>query len=276
MKNYTLFFLIVLLTSCNFSNSYKNDADETNENKVDTTKIEANNPENSKSKYPVIRIGYYDTYKSLKSFKLDSIEEKDFNKIKSTQTFSENRIQQDSKKFYIQTANQKMSFEKVADSITYAAKLGREELSGHEYLGYNSKLNLYALRDESVTLDLLGFAEMILIDGTTNYQYIIESLGDWSVSLPVASENNKFMVYYQNPEVGSGPLSIAVLKINDKQNPKFFLKEYASCFIENGLSIEEIRWKGDSTLFIKAYRSSLDEDSGYEVKTYAYFSAKIN
>lgn len=219
-------------------------------------------------KEKVVEIGYYDRYETLPKFHLDTASEEDFLLQPSRSTFKKEKLHMEKGFFSIPIENRQTRFK------AYDENNGEDGLNGNEYLGYDNSLKLYAIQQNSVS-ESLGFAEMNLIHSGTGYHYRIISLGDWSVSLPVPSINNIYMVYWQNPEYESKTLSIAVLKINTKAPYRNLLKEYTSCFTDNGLSIEEIRWKDNNHFFIKAYTSSLD-GQGDEFRTYSYFNAKIN
>lgn len=261
MKN-TFISLLLIMTSLGFGlQSCEKKTEKTTEKKSIKNNETNSEIDTIKNK---IEIGFVDTFEKLPKFVIDSTSEAEFNTQAETKDFVVDKIKRSNNYFYIQTSKQKLKFKEYGDN----------EHNGSEYLGFNKDLDLFAVQNNSVT-EGLGFAEMTLIHRSTNFVYEIISLGDWSVSLPKTSINNKFMVYYQNPEYESERLSIAVLKIDKTQPPKHFLKEYSSCFVDNGLSIEEIRWKNDDKIYFKMYKSSLDEN-GSEFKTYKYYFAKIN
>ena len=234
-----------------------------------TTKIESKTieTEDSKKAGDSIEIGYYDNFEKLPKFPLEPASEDDFKNLKANPTFLQTKIETDKQNFYLQIAGKKVKFKNYESNV-------RNDFDGNEYLGYSPNLDMFAVQNNTVA-DNLGFADLQLINKTTGFQHKIISLSDWAASVPLASPNNQFLIYFQNPEYESQTLSIAVLKINDKKNPKAFLKEYASCFVDNGFSIEEIRWRDDYSFVIKAYKSDND-DSGKEVKHYTDFSAKID
>ena len=254
MKYLTIPLLLVTMYSCNDKH---------------TTKIESKIIESQDSKKvgDSIEIGYYDSFEKLPKFNLEAASEDDFKKLKSATTFIKDKIENDKQNFYLQIAGKKVKFKNYETN-------SENDFDGSEYLGYNSTFDLFAVQNNTVS-DNLGFADIDLINKTTGFKYKIISLSDWCGSVPLASPNNQFLVYFQDPEYESQNLSIVVLKVNDKNNPKTFLKEYASCFTENGFSIEEIRWRDDHNFVIKAYKSE-NNDNGKEVKYYSYFSAKID
>lgn len=260
MKN-TLTFLLLMMISIGFGlqSCGKKTEKSIEEASVKNTEI---NTEIDTTKNE-IKIGYFDTFEKLPKFEIDSTSETEFNAQTETKDFVIENIEKSKGYFYIQTSKQKLKFKEY----------GENEHNGSEYLGFNKNLDLFGVQNNSVA-EGLGFSEMTLIHRSTNWVYKIISLGDWSVSLPKISINNQCMVYYQNPEYESETLSIAVLKIDKTQPPKHFLKEYSSCFVDNGLSIEEIRWKNDDVMYFKMYKSNLDEN-GKEFKTYQYYFAKI-
>ena len=226
--------------------------------------LKAENSEEMKT----IKVGYYDIFEKLPKFIIDSTTAFEFDQQKTIADFETNKIERKQGFFYIQTSNEKLKFKEIDEN-----SIGNASLNGNEYFGFDKKLKMYSVEKQWVSDDL-GFAEMTLIDSITNYKYKIISLGDWSVSVPKPSTTKKFMVYYQNPEYESETLSIAVLKITNENRNVKFITEYKSCFIDNGLSIEEIRWKDDNTFFLKLYKSKSDVN-GNEIKEYKYFVAKI-
>ena len=261
MKRYLILYVILLnLTSCDFKDS--NHKKEESKNK--STK-QSKDKSIEQIKNNIIKIGFYETYEKLPKFKIDSCTKNDFEEIEPDTTFGKLNVERNSNYFFVKTSQKTLKFKEYHEND--------RDLNGNEFLGFNDKLKLYAIQSNSYS-EGLGFADLTLIDSLSDYHYQIISLGDWSVSLPTASKNNQFFVYFQNPEYESKTLSIAVLKINTKEKPKSFLKEYSSCFVDNEMSIEEIRWKDDFTFYIKAYKSEIGED-GYEKKNYKYFFAKI-
>ena len=261
MKNTVTSLLLLMISIIISLQSCKNKTEKTSEKK--SIKKNETNSESDTTKNK-IEIGYHGTFEKLPKFEIDSTTETEFNAQTKTKDFVEEKIEKSNNHFYIQTSKQKLKFKEYGDN----------EHNGSEYLGFNKNLDVFAVQNNSVA-EGLGFAELTLIHRSTNFVYEIISLGDWSVSLPKISMNNKFMVYFQNPEYESKTLSIAVLKIDKTQPPRHFLKEYSSCFVDNGLSIEEIRWKNDDEIYFKMYESNLDEN-GNEFKTYQYHFAKIN
>ncbi|UIR56790.1 hypothetical protein LZQ00_02990 [Sphingobacterium sp. SRCM116780] len=260
-KGLSMLIACLILISCRFKES-KN----IKETKVVTPEVRSEKVD--KNEKQTLEIGYFDTYEKLPKFKIDSVDQSEYYKLKATKDFEQSNVEKVDEFFYIQTSSSKLKYKE------YNENTAPERLNGNEYLGFNNRLKLFAIQSNSVS-EGLGFAELILIDSITNYQYRIISLGDWSVSLPKLSPNNKFMVYYQNPEYESETLSIAVLKVNETDRYHHFFKEYASCMVQNKLSIEEIRWKDDQTFYVKAYKSTIDA-AGHEVKLFNYFVAIIN
>ncbi len=254
MKLLTIPLLIFIMNSCNNKSSTKTE--------TDTITSKASQKTNDS-----IEIGFYDNFEKLQKFDLKTATKQDFDQLKSNTTFLQTKIETDKKNFYLEIANKKVKFKKYDEDST-------DDHNGSEYLGYSPNLDLFAIQNNSVA-DNLGFADIDLINKTNAFKYKIVSLGDWSGSIPLASPNNQFLVYFQNPEYESPTLSIAILKVNNQNNPKTFLKEYASCFVDNDFSIEEIRWKDDHNFVIKAYKSEND-DAGKEIKNYSYFSAKFD
>jgi hypothetical protein len=261
MPVFAALLLFLIIDPCNFI--YPETAFLNTQNiGINTIEISDENVDDTK----VVEIGYYEIYERLPKFRIDSVNERDFLKIPSRDAFYKTNIEGRGGNLVIRTSREKLEFKEYKN---YGGETG---WSGSEYLGYNSRMKIFAIRNNS-TAEGLGFGEMMLIDSVTNDQYKLISLGDYSVSLPEPSVNYKYMVYYQNPEYESGTLSIAVLKIGQRHSGHF-LKEYSSCFIEGELSIEEIRWKDDTTFYLKMYKSGWDAD-GSELRMYTYFVADL-
>lgn len=261
MPVFAALLLFLILDPCNFVYPETAFLHEHNV-EINTIGVADENSDDNK----VIEIGYYETYEALPKFRIDSANESDFMLIPSREAFDKNNIEKRGSNLFIQTSKEKLKFKEYKN---YGGEVG---WSGSEYLGYNSQLKVFAIRNNS-TAEGLGFGEMMLIDSVTNDQYKIISLGDYSVSLPEPSVNYKYMVYYQNPEYESGTLSIAVLKIGQRDSGHF-LKEHSGCFMDGGLSIEEIRWKNDKTFYLKMYKSGWGAD-GRELRMYTYFVANL-
>ncbi|WP_264524472.1 hypothetical protein [Flavobacterium sp. N502536] len=263
-------FVVVLLVSCKEPGKSKSVLLRSNIIKNSQQKKNLDTAEESKApKYSkIIEVGYYEKLEGLSHLQLDSIEEADYNKIAAKKSFEITEIERQNDFFYIQGAKQKFEFKKYKD---YKGELS---WSGYEYLGHCAVLNLAALQ-ESSTADYLGFSEMQLLDTSNDVLFKIISLGDASVSIPELSPDHKFMIYFQNPEYESKNQAIVILKVNDKTDPTKFLTEYKSCLSESDYTIEEIKWKSNTVIYIKAYQSSGFDSNGKELRAYFYYKAEI-
>ncbi|MBS7256305.1 hypothetical protein [Flavobacterium branchiicola] len=260
-------FIFLLFTSCKEATEKKPSSLKSGLTKSKIG-LENNNEAKPEKDSKIVEIGYYDKLENLPHFKLDSIEETAYNNITWVKSFKITKLEERNDFFYIQGVNQKFEFKKYKD---YKGELS---WSGYEYFGNCASLSLVALEELS-TADHLGFSEMQLLDTSNDYLYKIISLGDSSVSVPELSPDNRYMVYFQNPEYESKDLTIVILKVNDKNSPVRFLTEYKSCFTKSDNSIEEIKWKSNNVIFIKAYKSIGFDSNGKELRDYFYYKAEI-
>ncbi|WP_264550605.1 hypothetical protein [Flavobacterium sp. N2038] len=264
-------FALLLFVSCKEATEKKHlslKSDTTTNAGIRTTALETHNEANSEKDSKIVEIGYYEKLQNLPNFRLDSIKETEYNRIPLTESFKIAKIEEHNDFLYIQGANQKFEFRKYKD---YKGELS---WSGYKYFGNCASLDLVALQELS-TADHMGFSEMQLLDLSNNYLFKIISLGDSSVSVPELSPDGKYMVYFQNPEYESKDLTIVILKVNDKNDPPGFLTEYKSCFAKSDNSIEEIKWKNNTEIYIKASKSIGFDSNGKELKDYFYYKAEI-
>lgn len=263
-------FIVVLFVSCKETREKNRVSLKTNtiRNTGQNTVAETNDESKPEKDSTIIEVGYYENLEKLPHFVLDSIEEAEYNTIAKNKSFEIAKIERHNDFFYIQGAHQKFEFKKYKD---YKGDLS---WSGYEYMGSNAVLSLTALCEFS-TADYMGFSEMRLLDTSNDFQYKLISLGDSSVSVPVLSPDNQFMVYFQNPEYESKDLTLVILKVNDKKNPAGFLTEYKSCFSKSENSIEEVKWKSNTVIYIKAFNSVGFDQYGKEQKEYFYYKAEL-
>ena len=167
------------------------------------------------------------------------------------------KFKQNKNYFYIKTKTKNYKFKKDKNNSG----------NGSEFLGYYPKLKLFALTNNSTT-EGLGFGELMLIDGETDYKYRIISIGDASVEKPIPSMNNKYLVYYYNNVYEHKNSFIGVLKVNEKSNPKQFLQEYQS-FQSDYFAIEKIIWKDDNIFIVKGFEEKYINQKW--IKEYSYY-----
>lgn len=208
-----------------------------------------------------INIGYYDRYEKLPKLKFDTASEKEFLKQKSGTFITKPKPNQKGNYFFIKTAHQQHKFKIYKD---YGEKDG---WSGSEFMGHYPVLNLYAIINNS-TSENLGFAELMLLDNATDYTYNIISFGDGSVELPIPSPNNKYLVYFYNAVYQHKNSDIGVLKVNGKNVPATFLKEYSS-YHSDDFAIEKIIWLNDNSFIVKGYEEVYK--NGKWIKIYKFY-----
>ncbi len=264
MKNILFLALIILTTSCNgnkqteFSGIQKIDT-------ISKTNLSAEKLELKIDSTKRVDIGYYDTYEKLPKLTFESITEKEFLSLKQKKYIQTLKTEQNDNFFFIQTALKKHKFKKYKD---YG---GEESWSGFEYLGYYPTSKLFAISENS-TSESLGFGQLFLLDSLNNYEYNIISFGDGSVELPIPSINHKYFVYFYNSVYEHKNCDIGVLKINEKLDPKNYLKEYAS-YNSQDFAIEKIVWKSDNSFYVKGYEKVYENEKW--VKKYNYYKTEF-
>lgn len=225
-------------------------------------------PERRESKTDSVRkvdIGYAEKYEKLPKLTFETISEGEFLSLHPTEPMQTFKPVQNGNFFYIQTALKKHKFKKYKD---YG---GTESWSGFEFLGYYSTSKLFAIRENS-TSESLGFGQLFLLDSLNDYEYNIISFGDGAVELPIPSTNDKYFVYFYNSVYEHKNSDIGVLKINDKSNPKTYLKEYAS-YKSVDFAIEKIVWKTDNSFFVKGYEEIYENEKW--IKKYKYYKTEF-
>jgi hypothetical protein len=255
--------LLLTVLSCN-QNSVKESnklkrSDPTPQKETQKASADSIKPKKGKK----VLVGYHDNYENLPQLVFDSISESEFNKLKAAKFLRKLKPEQKGNEFYVETAFRKYTFKKYKD---YGEP---ENWNGYDLVGYYPNLKLYALTKNS-TADHLGFGELFLLDSTTDYQYVISSIGDGSVETPIPSTNNKFFVYYDNTMYEQQNSDICILKINDKAKPAHYLSEYAH-FHSNEFAVEQIIWKSDQCFYVKGYKEIYDESSGQWIKEFSYY-----
>ncbi len=210
----------------------------------------------------VITIGYYEDFEQKLKLKFDSVSEFEYKKIDNhILFFKKSNFKQDKNYIYLEINQQ---LEKFKVYKNYGAK---ESWSGHDFIGFYGKLNLFALTNASVS-ESLGFSELFLIDKISGFQYNIVSIGDGSVQIPIPSPNNKFLVYCHNTEYEHQNSEIRLLKINQNGKPENLLTEFAS-FGTDKFAVEKIIWISDQSIYLKGYREIYD--GAIWVKNYGYY-----
>lgn len=208
-------------------------------------------------KTDVIELGYVETYEKLPKLAFNKITETEFNSYTTENFLITPKFKQNKNYFYIKTKTKNYKFKKDKNNSG----------NGSEFLGYYPKLKLFALTNNSTT-EGLGFGELMLIDGETDYKYRIISIGDASVEKPIPSMNNKYLVYYYNNVYEHKNSFIGVLKVNEKSNPKQFLQEYQS-FQSDYFAIEKIIWKDDNIFIVKGFEEKYINQKW--IKEYSYY-----
>lgn len=224
-----------------------------------------NLPEWNEDKSKSIELGYADTYDSLPKLHFDIISESDFDKVHFEYSFTKPELKNKGVNFFVTTSSMEHNFKKYDD---YG---GDEGFSGYEFIGYYPQLKLYALTENS-TSESLGFGELFLLDSLSDYTYKIISFGDGSVSAPIPSPSNKYLVYYDNSVYEHKNCNIGILKVNSKSSPKSYLTEYASYYSDE-FAIEQLIWASDNTILIKGYEEVYENEEW--VKYFKYYKANL-
>ena len=209
-----------------------------------------------------INIGFYEDFEQKLKLKFDSVPEIEFKKIDNNKLFFKKSDFKKDKSYIYLEINQKIEKFKVYKN--YGSK---ESWSGHEFIGFYDKLNLFALTNSSVS-ESLGFSELFLIDKLSGFQYNIISIGDGAVETPIPSPNNKFLVYWHNTEYKHQNSEIRLLKINQNGKPENLLTEFAS-FGTAQFAVEKIIWVSDQSFLLKGYQEIYDGTSW--IKNYCYY-----
>jgi len=223
--------------------------------------------ENSdKSLGKTIRVGYYDQYENLPKLKFEILSEKEFSTYRFENKISYTPPQEKGQYYFIPTQVRKHKFKQYAN-------YGEDEgFSGFEFVGYYPDLKLFALTENS-TSESLGFGELFLLDSLTDYRYSIISFGDASVTTPILSPSNEYLVYYDNSVYEHHNCNIGILKINDKSTPEKYLSEFASYYSEE-FAIEQLIWIADDVFVVKGYEEVYENEEF--VKYYKYYKTDLN
>ena len=216
---------------------------------------------------PHISVGYVANYDNLPKLKFEEISEKEFIKSNPITTTILPEIEKNDSHFTIKTKNDSFSFKNYKDHK------GNEGWSGSEYMGYYPELAFHVVIN-SYTSGNLGFAELILIDDTTDNIFDIASIGDGAIAKPIPSPNKDYLIYYYNYIYEQKECFIALLKINPKErnNPKTYLTEHKS-FDSKEWAIEEIRWSNNHTCLIKGYEEVYENKEW--IKKFKYYKTEI-
>lgn len=255
-----ILFIILTIVAAFFHNSKSQKPDFAPKNKL-STKNEIGHDKIKKDTTKTVNIGFADKFEKLPKLTFKSITEKEFQSIGRKSYIKNLKVEENKRFFYIQTAHEKHKFKKYKDDG------GSKGWNGFEYLGYYPATKLFAIAENS-TAESLGFGELFLLNRSNNYSYNIISFGDARVELPIPSPNNKYFVYFYNASYQHKNCDIGVLKINDKADPKKYLREYAS-YQSKDFATEEIVWKSDNIFLLKGYEEIYQ--NGKWTKKYKYY-----
>lgn len=209
-----------------------------------------------------INIGFYEDFEQKLKLKFDSVPELEFKKHDNNKLFfKESNFKKDRSYIYLEINQQTEKFKVYKN---YGAK---ESWSGHEFIGFYDKLNLFALTNASVS-ESLGFSELFLINKLSGYQYNIISIGDGAVQIPIPSPNNKFLVYWHNTEYKNQNSEIRLLRINQNGKPENLFIEFAS-FGTDKFAVEKIIWVSNQSFYVKGYKEVYDGSNW--IKNYSYY-----
>lgn len=167
--------------------------------------------------------------------------------------------------FYIQTAKGRQKFK------TYSNGGARKGWNGYELLGFLSRLNYYAISNNS-SAEGIGFGQLFLLDAKNGFRYPVASFGDWHVGLPLPSVNYLNFVYYENTAYQHKNTDIGVLQYDPKAPVGQAWKAIASLH-SNDFAVEEIRWASDSVFYIKGYEEVYQQQKW--LKNYSYYQVEL-
>ncbi|SKB84060.1 hypothetical protein SAMN05660841_02623 [Sphingobacterium nematocida] len=144
---------------------------------------------------------------------------------------------------------------------------------GWEYKGYLPIPKMHALVSQHVS-EHLGFSDMVLLDSISATRYVIASIGDGAVEVPIPSPKGQFLVYYYNYVYERNSCFVGVLRIAEPNNSAEFRLAELMSFQTKDWAVKDIRWIDDHSFIVKAY--TVQRTSTSERKQYAYYLAKIN
>lgn len=144
---------------------------------------------------------------------------------------------------------------------------------GWEYKGYLPCVKMHALVSQHVS-EHLGFSDMVLMDSLSATRYVIVSVGDAAVEVPIASADGRLLVYYYNYVYDRNSCFIGILSKSTSTNLSEPLLSEMMSFQTKGWAVEAIRWIDNSSFIVKAY--TVQRTSANDKKQYAYYLAKVN
>ena len=210
-----------------------------------------------------IAIGYLENYEKLPKIKFEQTTEEEYNKYKISGKPDPLKIKETETHFTLSTKVKKIKLKKTNQELN--------DFNGYEYLGYYSKLKMYAITDNSIA-DNLAFNTFVLIDSLTAQDYSIVSIGDGAVEIPILSTNTNYLLYYYNRPYNGQGCFIGLLAIHKNAKPEHRFKEKMS-FNSKGCSVEGIKWIDDKSFILKTFVTEKKTDR--PVKIFSYFKAMI-
>ena len=254
--------LVLLLISCGQQTSKKIQHTEENKHSEKDEYLEENVEEVKDS--TLFSIGYDDDGAKLHSLEAIPIMEEEYLACDTSyQKLLKKKIKENKQQFYLNINNAEIAFQKDTMEIHNGGE------SWYEYIGYYSDLNMYAIFDVSVSGDLNTFSDFMLIDPETGYKYVLLPLGDAFGEPPLLSpDNNYFLDYFLDYYSGNNVSTIRIFKISDKKTPSSYITRYAEQS-DFPFFIENLIWKSDSEIFIKAYKNVSDDNGSH--KEYEYY-----
>jgi len=210
-------------------------------------------------------LGFAEQYDSLPKLHFAVVSQDEYNKLPQNRHWTLPQPERYKEYFFINTTAGKQKFKRYKDD-----GMGKG-WNGDELLGYSPLLNLYAICSNS-TAEGIGFSTLFLLDGRNGFQYHIVSWGDWHVSIPVPSVNNRFFAYYTNTEYKHKNTDLCILSFHPAAEKGKAFKPFASLHSDE-FAIEDMRWVDDTTLYIKGYEEIYENQQW--VKKYQYYKTGI-
>ncbi|TDQ08302.1 hypothetical protein ATK78_2811 [Pedobacter metabolipauper] len=208
-------------------------------------------------------VGYVESFAKLPKIKFEQTDEAQYNQCKTANDLVMLSIKDSKTEFTLYTKSKEIRLKKTNQD--------QNDFNGYEYLGYYSKLKMYAII-ESTMLDNLSFGSFNLLDSLTANYYSIVSIGDGAVETPIPSPNSKYLIYYNNQLTNGGSCFIGLLQVNRSGKASQLFKEKLS-FESNKFVVEDIRWLNDQTFIVKTSGTTMKDDT--RVKGISYFKASV-
>ncbi|QQT25022.1 hypothetical protein [Sphingobacterium spiritivorum] len=211
-----------------------------------------------------IAVGYADTYDNLPTIKFKKSTKEEYDLCKPAIKPTSLVLKEEKGNMLLPTKQGIVRLQKYTDRA-------KEDFKGYEYSGYFSGLGMYVVNSIHVA-EHIGFSDRILIDSISGYQYAIVSIGDDAVEVPVPSPEENYLLYYYNYIYENNSCFLGILHVNKTAAPEKLLSEKMS-FQTKDWAVEEVRWKDDHTIIVKA--RVVSKENNADKVTYLYYLAEL-